>query len=96
MSEPRTPPSGRWQQEAAGPMTNLDGPAVTAGCLYLMTGSVSVTLIGTAVSAVLAGWRRWLASQAAPERDEPQFLPAAQPTSTLQSGGPGQSTALAR
>jgi len=42
------------------PMTAFTTATLAVGCLYQVTGSPDVTLAGTAISAVLAGWAMWL------------------------------------
>lgn len=57
-------PAARRRRQAADPLHALDRGALTAGGLYLATGSPAATLIGTAAWAALAGWKMWLSQQA--------------------------------
>jgi len=57
VTEPENPGDGARE---ISPMTALNTAALAAGCLYQATGSLDVTLAGTAIAAVLAAWAMWL------------------------------------
>lgn len=58
----RTPARGanRRSRQADGPAIPLDRGVVTAVGLYLLTGSVWVTLIGTTAWVIVTSWGMWL------------------------------------